>query len=353
MAKLKCRSDSHFVCFMLFLIILAAIDVEAARGGGVRSGGVRVRTRISSGSSISSSGGFMSRYRGPSYSRSNWRTGFALGYVWGASHYMTRRRYISNPDREPTVCFNANNLKNDTYGYFVCPMEDEPDSYEYCCGEEGDQNCCGFFDDPGRAAGTIIGIIVFCALVALVIYCCCKRKQIKKKIGGSIFRKKEKHESVPLRDPTYEYSGSTQPTQMSSFPTSTPYYPQPGATESQQSAPSGASYDHGAPGDLPYSVNPAGGTRAVPMPSHGAVPIGFYGQQGIYPGPDGAKPPLPQEDVSMGNPVYPPTSATYPTPQGIGFSYSDPSAPPYGLAPPHGQEGPYPLAPPPAYSELK
>ncbi|KAL3854018.1 hypothetical protein ACJMK2_013302 [Sinanodonta woodiana] len=336
MAKLKSGWESYFVRFVVFSMIVAATHVEAARGGGIRGGGVRVRTRISSVRSSSSSGGFMSRYSGPSYSRSNWKTGFAVGYVWGASHYMTRRRYISNPDKEPTVCLNVVDLKNDTYGYFVCPMEDQSDSYEYCCGEEGEQTCCGFFDDPGRAAGTIIGIIVFCALVALAIYCCCKRKHIKKKLSGTFFSKK----------------GSTQATQMSSFPTSTPYYPQPGATESQQPAPSSAAFGQGAPGDLPYSVNPAGGARTAPMPSYGAAPLGFYGQQGIYP-VDGTKPPLPQEDVGMGNPPYPPTAATYPVPQGIGFSYSDPSAPAYGLAPPQGQGSPYPMAPPPAYSELK
>ena len=48
---------------------------------------------------------------------------------------------------EPQVCFNAVNPRNGTYGYFICPEEGQPDSYDYCCGEEGEQRCCGFFDE--------------------------------------------------------------------------------------------------------------------------------------------------------------------------------------------------------------
>ena len=64
-------------------------------------------------------------------------------FLWRDS-YVHVHMYLFS---EPQICFNAVNPKNGTYGYFICPEAGQPDNYDYCCGEEGDQRCCGFFDE--------------------------------------------------------------------------------------------------------------------------------------------------------------------------------------------------------------
>ena len=46
----------------------------------------------------------------------------------------------------PTVCFNAVSLKADKYAYFICPEAGMGDSHDNCCGDYGEQVCCG--DEP-------------------------------------------------------------------------------------------------------------------------------------------------------------------------------------------------------------
>ena len=48
---------------------------------------------------------------------------------------------------EPTVCFNAVRPRGGVYGFFICPEEGQGDNMVYCCGEEGDQRCCGFWEE--------------------------------------------------------------------------------------------------------------------------------------------------------------------------------------------------------------
>lgn len=47
---------------------------------------------------------------------------------------------------DPTVCFNERNLRNGTYGYFICPEEGQNDDMAYCCGDEDAQRCCTYAD---------------------------------------------------------------------------------------------------------------------------------------------------------------------------------------------------------------
>ena len=66
-------------------------------------------------------------------------------------------------------------------GYFVSPLFDLPDSYEFCCGEDKKEYCCNYTDAQvyyGRTeedktmsniAFVVIGIIVF-LLISLCIY---------------------------------------------------------------------------------------------------------------------------------------------------------------------------------------
>ena len=46
----------------------------------------------------------------------------------------------------PTVCFNAVKPKADKYAYFICPEAGMDDNHDHCCGDYGEEVCCG--DEP-------------------------------------------------------------------------------------------------------------------------------------------------------------------------------------------------------------
>ena len=89
------------------LIIFSAINngVDArrggGRGGGRRGGGSgRGRGKTSSATVSSKTKAAIRRYKGPTYSSSDWKTGKAVTTVWGVASYMKySSTYKSYPDR--------------------------------------------------------------------------------------------------------------------------------------------------------------------------------------------------------------------------------------------------------------
>lgn len=105
------------------------------------------------------------QYNGPEYRSSYWKFGNASGTVYGLDYYMGTRFYRNNPQEEPEVCFNAYDLKEGKYGYFICPPPNKHISYTSCCGERNKQDCCR---PPATASsyafivGFIGGLVVVC-----------------------------------------------------------------------------------------------------------------------------------------------------------------------------------------------
>ncbi|XP_053386597.1 uncharacterized protein LOC123538807 [Mercenaria mercenaria] len=159
------------------------------RGGSFRSGTISSGTR-SVGSRISgtvrSSTRFATRstYLGSSYQQGTWKT--ADRTLYGLSSYKRRRRYLDSPDSEPTVCFNENNLRNETYGYFICPEDGQSDDMTYCCGDEDAQTCCEYADATAleRIIGIVGCVVATAIIVGVVVYCVCikRRRDAKRKL---------------------------------------------------------------------------------------------------------------------------------------------------------------------------
>ncbi|XP_060074279.1 WAS/WASL-interacting protein family member 3-like [Ylistrum balloti] len=347
---------------MLYVTLLLPVSLtEGRRGGGGRGGGGRGGGR-SSGRGRSTSRSSRSRSTSSTkrkgYLGSNTATkaAIAAGVIYGASSWRRRRTYYSNPDRVPTACYNdryvTNTYGNVSYlGRFVCPGDGDEDDAEYCCGEEGQQTCCSYFDDAGRTAGVIIGIFVAFIVVGVCIFCCCKHRMKGGKTPAQSIRSRF---SKPSGPGTYPAATTYQP-YSPPMPATQPMMPQPmPATQPMVPPPM---YDT-VTGPAPYDVNnqgvpsvgfvpPAAGFQPSPTDDPSA-PAG-YQTQGTYPaydkpGTDMSKPPLPPGDVSATpypvQPEAPPYPGAYPTGQN--------TAPPYGVQPypavnPSPQ--PYPSAP--------
>ncbi|XP_045177988.2 cuticle collagen dpy-13-like isoform X2 [Mercenaria mercenaria] len=336
-------------------------------GGGYRSSSSRSRSRSRSSTSRSSSSKIRN-YKGPSYTKGSWKTAAAVGVVFGLMSYKSRRMYMSYPNREPRICFNEKNLRNGTYGYFICPEEGQKDDMAYCCGSEGEQKCCTYTDKSaeGRIAGIVVGVVVGCVIIGVVVYCfCVRRRRQQQAKGGVILSDNTKSTDVggtyipeqqPLKYQDYSSGGGQQ------FPMQS-YNTQPGFGSPQ-------AYDPNAQG-LPYSTNPGvPGTTSYPPPDgpgaypqgpnpyppppeprfegqppyQGApAPIGFAGSES-YPqpppgtNPEGYPPPTGPESY----PQPPPGSESYPQPP--------PGSYPGGFVPPTGT---VPSAPPPSYDSTK
>ena len=108
-----------------------------------------------------------------------WQVAGTAGYLYGYNRYINRRRYRIYPNdglsvfrcaefskfcrlfcalfqqrvtdsqvfpfTEPTICQNNLMYQRDNgtyYNYFICPLDDEDDSYVYCCYDPGAQICC-------------------------------------------------------------------------------------------------------------------------------------------------------------------------------------------------------------------
>ncbi|KAL5005572.1 hypothetical protein ScPMuIL_016730 [Solemya velum] len=142
----------------LVILLFILTDYSDAKGGG--RGGARGGTRVSRGGSSSS---------GTRIGGASWRTAMTAGALYGSTSYMRRRRYHDSPDEEPEICYNSQKKDSNgtIYYHFICPLPGEPEDYGFCCGEENREYCCTFFDDPGRLAGVIIGIIVLVIFLAV------------------------------------------------------------------------------------------------------------------------------------------------------------------------------------------
>lgn len=63
------------------------------------------------------------------------------------------------------TCTNNENFNGTTFGTFRCPLPGMDQRQTYCCGSYNFQYCCRYWDDSGRQAGTIIGIIAVIVLI--------------------------------------------------------------------------------------------------------------------------------------------------------------------------------------------
>lgn len=93
----------------------------------------------------------------------------AASSLGGLAYYRQREMYKEDPNEEPTICFNSVRPRNGIFAYFICPEYGQEDHYVYCCGDDGEENCCTFWDDGGRVAGIVIAILVFIALCVVGI----------------------------------------------------------------------------------------------------------------------------------------------------------------------------------------
>ncbi|KAK3083148.1 hypothetical protein FSP39_015124, partial [Pinctada imbricata] len=167
---------------------------EARRGGGGRGarfgGRSRYRSRYRSRTSRISSG-FRSKYSGYRLgSKSSIRNAILIGAVFGAARWRVRRPHFRTDDSYlPEVCYNDRYNQNEYgnvsyYGRFLCP-DDYQENNRYCCGEEGRQYCCGFWDEGGRVAGVVIGILAGVIGIGVLVYCCCCRNRRKPQNKGT------------------------------------------------------------------------------------------------------------------------------------------------------------------------
>jgi len=82
-------------------------------------------------------------------------------------YYYYDDYYDDEYEQDPTVCYSdasglsENGTSVSKLGYFICPYDySDKLSDTYCCGPDQSQTCCGFWDNGGRMAGAIIGIIL-------------------------------------------------------------------------------------------------------------------------------------------------------------------------------------------------
>ncbi|KAK2151371.1 hypothetical protein LSH36_366g06009 [Paralvinella palmiformis] len=337
------------------------VDAIAGRYGGGRFGGARYGSRY--GSRYRSStrvryGGSSTRVRvrvrnGYGYGTSmwNWQMAATAGAIYGYHSYSIRRHYYRNPSREPKICINEYDysMGNGTrYSLFICPLNDNPDSYTYCCGPEYRQYCCSFWQSPGRVAGLVIGLLIFGVIVGLIVYCCCC-KTVTQRERFSIRRTTKRSYELTDTNTFGDLSAVSRATVVP--PSSRPAYPmnpvpkQPGYNPAPAQA---------HPGYGPQPDYPPGGIPSQPMPFAGPEPTYPQGEPPSYPMQPPAQPP-------MNGP--PPGGAPYPYPQSSDAPYpvhddippykpgEGPGYPPEQPAyPPHpGQAPPYPVDPTPPY----
>ncbi|KAK3082646.1 hypothetical protein FSP39_001321, partial [Pinctada imbricata] len=87
----------------------------------------------------------------------------------------------------PKICYNDKYVTNSYgnvsyYGRFICPQYHQGNDHNYCCGDEGLQYCCTFWDDTGRVVGVSFGIVGGIAAIGAaigVIICIVKKKRNK------------------------------------------------------------------------------------------------------------------------------------------------------------------------------
>ncbi|KAJ8320326.1 hypothetical protein KUTeg_001913 [Tegillarca granosa] len=297
-----------FLTVLCLYFIALENEVEARGGRGGRGGRFGGRSR-------SYRSGYRSGIRS-GLRMSSTKTAIIAGTVFGAAAYRRRRRFNSYPDSDPEICHNSQYVGNGTiyyYGKFICPMENQPDDYSYCCGPEGRQTCCRFFDDAGRTAGVVIGVILAAIVIGAVIFFCVCKQKMNKSPGQviSTFRNRS-HKHDPGRG-MYS-SAATENVKVgyaASPPAPTMTYPvQPANGGVMQPPP--PSYDAVAESDkqnLPYGMNPEPGYNKQPLPN------GDYSNAGETPYPMNPVPPTapypgaPGPDAGYMAQPYPPPPA--------------------------------------------
>ncbi|XP_056012358.1 uncharacterized protein LOC125681836 isoform X2 [Ostrea edulis] len=249
-------------CVNIFILVIALIDARRGGGGG--------RWFRFSGRSRSASR-HVSKFSGNRISsKSQLKDAILMGSVYGATRWKIRHGYRLQGDSKliemPEVCYNDKYDKNSNggvsyLGRFICPTDESMgDDHTYCCGDEGQQYCCTFWDDGGRVAGVVIGILLGVGAIFLICYCCVKRS---KKFRGTVIRKDHNMaedypgQSVPLR-PIYNEGGLSYPVNPP------PFQHQDGKKSYMPSD-----------GSLPYPVNSTIGSRKpyISTPWQHALPI--------------------------------------------------------------------------------
>ncbi|XP_048758279.1 uncharacterized protein LOC125668338 [Ostrea edulis] len=213
----------------ILVIVISLVHAKGGRGGGgFRGRGYRGGSRGSSRSSRS----YRSSFSGNRLSSSSSiRSALLLGTVYGASRYRQRTRFRSDGTL-PVVCYNdrynmsANGTVSLSYkGRFFCPLDESmSEDYRYCCGEEGLQYCCKFWDVPGHIAGVVIGVIAFAVLLFIGVFCiirhCSRSRRSPSTPNVKTFNG---HENPPAyQPPAYEMHNS-QANDKLPYPSSTNY----------------------------------------------------------------------------------------------------------------------------------
>ncbi|XP_060599499.1 uncharacterized protein LOC132753096 [Ruditapes philippinarum] len=274
-----------YVCLVLILIFVFGIyNTHGARGGArVRSTSRTRSTSSGTRSSVRSVTRFGTRssYSGSSYSPGTWKTAAAVGTLYGLSSYKHRRRYYDSPNSEPTVCFNEKNLKNGTYGYFICPEEGQDDDMAYCCGDEDAQTCCEYTDATavGRIIGIVFGVLAACACVGILVYCVVIQMKRRQRLNGTTYAQNTSTGTASVQysvNQPYFTNGSNfqydQKQDMSSYPETANSYDTIGNTEangSMSNRPIGFEGDRSQPqngvsGPPPYSPSQYNGFQDTP-----------------------------------------------------------------------------------------
>ncbi|XP_025082747.1 protein transport protein sec31-like isoform X2 [Pomacea canaliculata] len=264
----------------------------------------------------------------------------AAGTIYGSVRYMRSPRFRQR-DYVPPICRNdfykpPNSSR--VYGYFICPLDDQPENYTWCCGPSNQEFCCHanyYGRQPGgTSSGTspfiIVGLIVAVIVVIAIAVTCYKKRKAGRKLLKSFSKKSSSHEPPPA----YPEQGAPMPygETKSGYPPSDVQYPmQPGT------CPPAGPYPPPGPYPAPTDPYPAP-TGPYPAPTGPyPAPTGPYpAPAGPYPAPAGPYPPSaePYPQETPGTAPYPLAPDSYPpqTPS-CPSDEADAASVPYGTAP--------------------
>ncbi|XP_078316657.1 uncharacterized protein LOC111119296 [Crassostrea virginica] len=215
-------------------VLAIAISLASARGG--RGGGGGARSSSGGRYGGSSSRSYRSAFSGNRLSSSSSiRSALLLGTVYGATSYRVRARYRADGTL-PEICYNDiyDKSTDGTVSYqgrFFCPTDENmSEDYRYCCGEEGQQKCCRFWDNPYHVVGVVIVILSGVSTLFILVFCLVSKSK-QRKSGDSSDSAAYDNSMYPLpykhNPPSYEMSNPYRD-QKASSPASdigfTPYY---------------------------------------------------------------------------------------------------------------------------------
>ncbi|CAG5121229.1 unnamed protein product [Candidula unifasciata] len=179
---------TYIVCLWLFVVLFLEIsDVKGRRGGGgSRSSGRSSRSHSYSSSRAAktyTSVALTGRVLGSSkYTMLNWRTAALAGFIYGGPRYI---RLHSHRHDMPPICTNdyEKSPEGRIYGYFICPRENETETYIYCCGPNKREYCCDremaqkYVSKSGLSIGDIFGIVFTVGFVCVLSFICFKKRK--------------------------------------------------------------------------------------------------------------------------------------------------------------------------------